>query len=269
MPSVCIRTILFTPIGKSEAENKYIEIYMLWLSQVIKRAELTSDDVIELCIDPVTLNKLKTYGFEHLHTGLTCKMIIITLPQPSTLTEGCMWKYLIIDYTQDIFFYCDIDIFILKPIHHLIDTMKENTIYAHAEAFLLDKDTGTNYSADFPPSTLEVLPEKSLGYSAGKFFIYGKTMRNNFFEYIQILYSKQPTEYLMLEQPFYNRALYELNSEFTLNISLLTQTTICINNHNYNKDTTILYDFCGMPGDNTLHLTKAIYIISLLNAGIY
>jgi hypothetical protein len=74
MPSVCIRTILFTPIGKSEAENKYIEIYMLWLSQVIKRAELTSDDVIELCIDSVTLNKLKTYGFEHLYTCLTCKI---------------------------------------------------------------------------------------------------------------------------------------------------------------------------------------------------
>lgn len=269
MPSVCIRTILFTPLGKSEAENKYIELYLLWLSQVIKSAELTSNDVIELLIDSVTWEKLSQSCFDHLCTGLTCKINILLLPQPSTLTQGCMWKYMITEYSQDIFFYCDIDIFILKPIHLLTNAMKKNTIYAHIEGKLFHPNFGKCYSANFPPSSLESLPKESPGYSAGKFFIYGKSIHNNFVQYIQSLYSAQTIEYGMLEQPFYNRALYDLKSNFLLDTSLLTQETVCRNNLNYNKDTTILFDCCGVPGDDARHLTKAIYALSLLNAGLY
>ena len=269
MPSVCIRTVLFTPIGKSEDENKYIDIYLLWLSQVIKSAELTSNDLIELLIDSVTWNKLQQTCFTYLYTGLVCKLNILLLPQPATLTDGCMWKYLITDYTQDIFFYCDIDIFIIKPIHRLTNAMKENTIYADPEGQLLDPIYGQNYAADFPPSNLRLLPQNSLGYSAGKFFIYGKTIQNRFFQYIRFLHSEQTKKYIMLEQPFYNRALYDLNSEILINNTVLSKEIICRNNTNYNKNTTILFDFCGLPGDDTLHLSKAISIISLLNSGLY
>jgi hypothetical protein len=176
---------------------------------------------------------------------------------------------MITDYSQDIFFYCDIDIFILKPIHLLTNAMKENTIYAHIEGKLFHPNFGPCYSADFPASNLALLPKDSPGYSAGKFFIYGKELQNKFFQYIGFLYSAKTTEYGMLEQPFYNRALYDLKTNFLLDTSLLTQETVCRNNLNYNKDTTLFFDCCGVPGDDIRHLTKAIYAISLLNAGIY
>jgi hypothetical protein len=242
MPSVCIRTILFTLSGQSPSQNKYIEIYILWLSQLIKSESLKSSDALELLADEQTVQQLQQTTFYQLCNSLQCKLKLYKLPQPSTLTEGCMWKYVPLEYTQDIFFYCDIDILIIKPIHILTNTMKDNTIYTHIEGSLFHKEFGQNYSIDFPQDILMTLPSDSPGYSAGKFFIYGKELRNRFFQYIQTLHSLRKMDYPMLEQPFYNRAIYDLKSTIQLNTSLLSDTNICRNNTNYQKENTILFD---------------------------
>jgi hypothetical protein len=269
MPSVCIRAILFTPIGKQASDNKYIEVFLLWLSQLIKAADLQPNDALELLIDSPTLQQLQQTSFPTLFPTLQCQKNFIQLPQPSNLTEGCMWKYLCINYTQDIFFYCDIDILITNSIHRFTACMQPNTLYAHVEGQLFHQEYGTNYSADISAEYLSVLPSNSPGYSAGKFFVYGKEIRDRFFQHIQKLYMLRKMDYPMLEQPFYNRAIYEFQLSISLDTSLLTDITICRNNVNYNKGTTILLDCYGVPGDDTRHLTKFVYAVSLLNAGIY
>jgi hypothetical protein len=269
MPSVCIRTILFTPTGKSVHENKYVEIFLLWLSQLIKSGDLQHTDAFELLIDTPTYDKLQQTSFNELRTALRCQTTYYKLPQPTTLTEGCMWKYLTLEYTQDIFFYCDIDVLITKPIRSLTDSMNHNTVYAHAEGMLFNPIYGSNFACDFPKETLDALSKDSPGYSAGKFFIYGKDLRNRVFNYIQTLHSLRQTDYPMLEQPFYNRALYELESTFILNTTVLSKEVVCTNNRNYRKEVAVLFDCCGIPGDDMAHIHKLICLISLLNSGVY
>jgi len=269
MPSVCLRAILFTPVGKSVHDNKYIDVFLLWLSQLIKSADLQSTDALELLIDIPTYDKLQQSSFSQLRTGLRCQTKYFKLPQPDTLTAGCMWKYLALEYTQDIFFYCDIDILVTKPIRCLTDFMNPDTVYAHPEGFLHEPVVGSNFACDFPKETLESLPKDSPGYSAGKFLIYGKELRNRLFSYIQTLHSLGPKNYPMLEQPFYNRALYDLESTITLNKTILSKQVVCSNNRNYTKEHVVLFDCCGMPGDDVAHAHKLICAISLFNSGVY
>jgi hypothetical protein len=235
MPSVCIRTLLFTPIGKEPKQNLYIQVFLLWLSQLLHSANLKPTDALELLIDTPTLRELENSSFNELLKSLQCEIKLLQMNQPATLTEGCMWKYLSTHYTQDVFFYCDIDILILKPVQLLTDLMKPDTVYAHIEGLLHHPSFGPNYTADFPAPMLASFPPDSPGYSAGKFLIYGSSLRDFFFQYIHTLHSKRRMDYPMLEQPFYNRALYELRGRFSLDTTLLTNTILCRNNTNYSK----------------------------------
>jgi hypothetical protein len=262
-PSICVRAILFTLVAKDPSENKYVEVFLLWLSQLIKCAELGPQDTLEILCDQPTLQYMKNTPFPQLMGVLSCKKMCIQLPQPRTLLQGCMWKYMLFDYSEDIFFYCDIDILIIKPLVLLFKEVSQNTLFAHIEGTLANP----NFNSDLPKGSY-ISEEK--GYSAGKFIITGKELRNRVFEYIQTLYSQNPAApYFCLEQPFYNRALYDLKGTYTLNISLLNDDTICKNNTDYRKENCVLFDCNGIPGDDARHLRKISYAISLLNCGIY
>lgn len=262
-PSICLRTILFTLVSKDASENKYVEVFLLWLSQLIKCAELGPQDTLEILCDQPTLQYMKYTPFHQLIEALSCKKKFFQLPQPRTLLEGCMWKYMIFDYSEDIFFYCDIDILILKPLVLLFKMVPQNTLFAHIEGTLANP----NFSSDLPKRSY--ISEEN-GYSAGKFIIIGKELQNRFFEYVQTLYRQNPeAPYFCLEQPFYNRAIYDLKGTYTLNESLLNDTTICKNNTEYSKEKCVLFDCNGIPGDDARHLRKISYAISLLHCGIY
>jgi hypothetical protein len=202
--------------------------------------------------------------FGELLRGCPCNIKIILYERPATILEGTMFRYTVHDYKEDIFMYCDIDVFILKSLPIFTEALKEDTLYIHSEGSLGDM----NYGAAFSEQELANL-SGSAGFNSGKFLIRGKDLLKHFFNLVQILYANcKEKNFLCLDQPYFNKAIYLMKIE-QLNIELLSsnQTTISCNGRNYKKDTTVLFDMLGEAGNGTFHYTKISKIFILFQAG--
>ena len=115
-----------------------------------------------------------------------------------------------------------------------------------------------DYGADLP---LEELKEDMGGFSAGKFIVYGKELRDKLFKNIQ-KFCRPDKIYYTVEQPFFNRAiLYTEN----IDADLLQGPLVSLNRRGYNKDFTILFDCAGEPGNGEAHYIKIHDVFCLLN----
>jgi len=262
--SVCIDCVLFTLKDKPVKENKYISIFLMWLSVVSKHAGLTAHDAISLKIDKPSFDHLSNHlVFISLVKKAVFQLCIMICPVPSTLREGMMMKYVKNDYTQDIYMYCDIDVLIVKPLTLLVDKLIPNTIYVHAEGLLSNE----NYGAAFTKEELATLPVKSNGFSAGKFFIYGKELYTTFMKTVHHVSTDDSKHYYTIEQPIFNKALYYLDKgKYNIDVTVLTPKTISINLHHYLHDTAILIDAMGIPGDGDLHFEKVSMMYILIQS---
>ena len=264
--SVCLDCVLFTLKDKPVKENKYISIFLMWLSVVCKHAGLTAQDAISLKIDKATFDYLNSNViFVSLLNKAVFQPRITICPVPSTMRDGMMMKYTKIDYTQDIYIYCDIDVMIIKPLTLFVDKLIPNTIYVHAEG-LLSED---NYGAAFTKEELATLPGKSNGFSAGKFFIYGKELYTTFMNTVCGLCVDKSAHYYTIEQPFFNKSLYCLEkNKYNIDLGVLNHKTISVNLHNFSKDTSILIDFMGIPGDGDFHFEKILSAYMMIQSDI-
>jgi hypothetical protein len=255
MPSICLSCIIYTIHDKPVEENKYVQIFLLWLSQLIKVGGLGKDDILHMYIDKRTINYLFNDSiFGTLLGKATFQTQILGIQPPKTHLEGMMWKYNLSDYTQDVYMYIDIDILILKPLKELLDTVIMNRIYVCIEGNMSNPD----YGADLP---LEELKEDMGGFSAGKFIVYGKELRDKLFKNIQ-KFCRPDKIYYTVEQPFFNRAiLYTEN----IDADLLQGPLVSLNRRGYNKDFTILFDCAGEPGNGEAHYIKIHDVFCLLN----
>ena len=259
MPSICISCVVYTLEGRSPEENQYIHMFLLWFSQLIKSGGLQENDIVYIYMDTYTNEYLNNTIFSMLKI-IPFKIFII--PQPKTHLEGMMWKYNYNDYSQDIFMYCDIDIYIMKSLHNITNTMKENTIYLCHEGSMEDD----NYGADIPNE--KVNKKNILGFSAGKFIIYGKEICNNFFNIIHNL-CRYDTNYYTVEQPFFNHAILYISNIPNIQVDIqLLKSIVSFNFHNFQKESTVFLDLAGEPGKGPVHLTKMVQFISLLNCNI-
>ena len=151
--------------------------------------------------------------------------------------------------------YCDIDVLIIKPLTLFIDKLKPSTIYIQKEGAL----SNPNYGAAFTKKELDSITGVPSGFSAGKYFIYGKQLYDVFMGTVCALFSKDPTLYYTIEQPFFNKALYCLNTlEHTIDFTLLHSPIVSVNLHSYSKDTTLFIDAMGIPGDGEFHFEKIL-----------
>ena len=141
----------------------------------------------------------------------------------------------------------------------MTDKMTANTLYVCGEGNLRD----VYYSEGF--SVLEDL----VGFSAGKFAIYGKALLEAFFKRVHE-YCEYSTKYITVEQPYFNRAVYEITGSQTVDTKLLTYH-VCFNGSSY-YDTdaiTIFYDLAGNAGNGITHLKKIMDILCLFSCGHY
>ena len=255
MPSVCLSCIIYTIQDKPVEENKYIRIFLLWLSQLIKVGGLGKDDILHMYIDKHTISYLFNDSiFGSILGKAAFQTQILGIPPPKTHLEGMMWKYNLSDYTQDIYMYIDIDILIMKPLKMLLDSVIPNKIYVCIEGSMSNPD----YGADLP---LEEMKEGMRGFSAGKFIVYGREMRDILFKTVQ-KFCRGDKIYYTVEQPFFNRAiLYTEN----IDVELLQEPLVSLNKEGYNKEITILLDCAGEPGNGEAHYSKIMDIFCLLN----
>jgi hypothetical protein len=255
--SLCLDCILFTLKGKNVKENKYIPIFTMWLSLLKKNGGLDASDLLHIKMDTDTFEYIKTdIAFCHLYSkNITCQIKILLVPPPSDIREGMLMRYKKIEYTQDIYMYCDIDILVLKPLKQLFNSLPINTVCAHVEGLLTD----TNYGEAFSKEEHSNLPENSPGFSSGKFIIYGKELYSNFIDIMEAVAAvagEKTNKYFTVDQPLYNKALYILHNP-KYQIKTLDKTLISLNGHAYTKSC-VLLDTMGMPGNGELHFDKII-----------
>ena len=266
MPSLCLSCVLFTLEDKPVEENKYIDMFNLFFSQVLKSAELKKGDAFTLFIDKRTFEYIKANDKTMLFMPndiIPFQVKIYIFKPPKTILEGMMKKYKITTYEQDIYMYCDIDIFIRKPLSNLTDHMKPNTIYIHNEnSSSIPYDS---YHANMPKNFV-IIPGTP-GVSAGKFAIYGKELLVDFFTKINNKCNYN-TKYNTVEQPFFNHAILHNLHTMPFDISVFNNENICFSFGNINKDTTILLDCAGDAGNGELHYKKMLRLYILLHCDL-
>ena len=259
MNSICLSCILYTRENVSVKENQYIQVFIMWLTQIVKINALDATDILHITVDKPTFEyMLSNYtSFKSLLNKIN--HVIFIEPSPKTNLEGWMWKFIPRDYSQDVYLYLDIDIFILKSLQQLVQPMKPNQIYACREGNM----TNANYNAAFPESVLTQFTIKDPGYSVGKFAITSIRIRDIFFKEINKICDNNVTYYCP-EQAFYNVIIYGMRNTSILNTDILCAPYISFNGYFYKKDKTILFDCAGEPGNGLKHIEKYIDVLGLL-----
>ena len=266
MPTLCLSCIVFTLKDKAVEENKYINMFIIWLTSLIKSGGLQEDDMVYVYTDNLTIEYIEANTiFPSLQNLCRFQCEIIVLPSPKTILEGMMMKYTIYPYEQDVFMYCDIDVFIVKSLHSLVDKMVENRIYLSPEGLLKDDI----YSADLPSNY--TIDPNTVGISSGKFAIYGKDQRDSLFKLINSI-CKYDSTYYTADQPFFNHVIL-LKLPTTLSASLdykiFDSPAVSFNTQEYDVDKTVLIDCAGATGNGQIHYDKMLSILCLFYCGNY
>ena len=263
MKSICVSCILYTLKDMEVDDNLYIDIFGVWLSKIIQSGGLTSNDIIHVIMDTRTSEYLENNSniLSMLVPALPCSFTIATVEPPTNNLEGMMYKYCTFDYSQDVYIYCDIDILISKSLHDLVEPFNDNTIYLCVEGKL----SHPHYSAGF----LDVIENEELpGFSAGKFIILGKDIRNSFFNTINRV-CDYSTDYYTKEQPFFNLAVCMIPMDtVSVNIGTLVKY-VSFNGKDYYKNLTVFNDMAGDVGNGKVHAIKVMNALALYTAGIY
>ena len=252
MKSICLYTILFTLPDKET--NKYTDMFLMWLSCIVKNAGLTRDDKFVLLADKKSLSLLSKDTFDKLIDILDCTHEIIICDPVTNIKEGMLMRYTPFDYTQDVLLYLDVDILVLKDIHFPF----ENKLYAQAEGLLTDDNYGASIRVD---------KENRLGFSSGKFAIGSKDLRDAFFKDIIEFASNDTNTYFTVDQPYFNEAILYV-PRTSIDIRIFANPVVSTNMEAYNATRTVLLDFMGMPGDESFHWNKIISAFCLINCGL-
>jgi hypothetical protein len=224
---------------------------------LIKNGGLQPGDLLIINIDTLTLDYFNNCGniLTSLLQKLECPFIFYTFNPPNTPLEGMMHKYDNTEYIQDIYIYSDIDVLIVKPLSLLREKVEDNKMY-FVTGCSLDHQF---YSEGFPP---EFPVSKDLpGFNASIFLFSSIELRNSFFARIHEL-CNYSSKYKWVEQPYFNRAIYELPRDTpSLNIKLLSDC-VSFNGH-LTRDEIIFFDLAGETSNGLSHLTKMSDMICL------
>ena len=264
MKSICLSCLIYTLKDKEPKDNMYIDIFYIWLAKVIQSGGLTQKDLIQVAMDSRTCTFLETKDniLSHLLDILPCLFTIVEIPPPSNSLEGMMNKYAYTEYTQDVYIYCDIDILISRPFNEVVEQLEENTMYFCNEGNLSDINYGEGFTED-----KEVL-EKLSGFSAGKFIILGKGLRDYLFKSINDI-CDYSSKFYTVEQPYFNKAIYRIpRDKVNVNTTILEQY-VAFNGNNYDKKKTIFNDMAGDVADGKIHATKIMNALALYIIGCY
>jgi len=213
-------------------------------------------------VDDRTLEFLRTSYILNKYLMRKAEFVFefIQIKQPNTLLEGMAHKYTEFSYEEEFLMYCDLDVFVYKNLS-LLNLGKADSLYLHAEG----KISETEYNEALSREEKERIHMNSPGFSAGKFIIRGKKIRDILFKKINSIIGASKTTYFTVEQPQFNKAIYELTSQIPINPFLITQPLISNNFKEFSESETVLIDFQGLPGDGAFHLDKILDFMAYTN----
>ena len=256
--SYCVYTVLFTLSDSKPEENQYIKIFQIWLSQLIKTNGVHRCVVL---IDSKTFDYLKTAYI--LNKFILKKALFpisfIQFTPPKTLLEGMSYKYHKFNYDEENLVYTDLDVLLLKPLSNLNLSLEE-ALHVHAEGRVFE----SGYTDAMSEQEKLHLDEAAAGLSAGKFIIRGKRIRDLLFAKVLEYLKEEKKEFSTIEQPFFNRAIYNLKNQISINPYSIREPVISINCNDLTNDT-VFVDFKGDPGNGKFHLDKIIDFVAYSN----
>lgn len=291
MKPICLYCNVFE---LKESQQSYVDIFYIWLTYVIKYADLKKDDRLVMIIDEPTLKKL-TAGldqtFSILITQLSCNYAIIQTKQPDNILQGMMRRYNIFNYLDQpldqsgyIYIYSDIDNLIIRPVSRIISKtlQKPDDISSFMIVETQGKLTDTDYwGAAMDTGDKQWLADNNFiadspGFSSGLFaFSWGQPVKHLF---DAMLNSKKNTGgFYTVDQPVYNDVLVnyiyrflslaslpEYHIEFFPIPAILMQYNIVDLNGEgggeegggkESQETTVI-NYCGEPGIAREHWRK-------------
>lgn len=260
MKSICLNCLVYTLKDKEVKDNMYLEIFYLWLTMLIKNGGLEKGDILNIHMDTITLDYLQTTETicQVLFDILPCEFKIYTFEPPGTSLKGMMQKYIFTEYTQDVYIYNDIDMYILKPLRSMFNELNTDTYYFIKGVSLDNKFYSEGFPSDFIQP--DILPKLS-GFNASLFIVTSKILRDRLFSRIHELcdYSSQ---YLCVEQPYFNRAIYEIpRNKVSVNIDFLSDYAKFFGEELNSK--VVFLDFCGDTSNGIKHFTKMSGVMCL------
>lgn len=261
---------IYTLKDRDAKTNKYIDMYLLWLTNIIKYANLQKTDMCFTYMDEETYMVIqKNDLFRFLQTQIR-NFTIIKYPQPSTHKEGMLRKYIvdpILHHTRDqnpIYMYLDIDVLIVKDIRTMKMEFNENPqltkLFLYSEMNTIEHGNYyghlmTDKDKELLRSTNKQLP----GFSAGIFAWQNNIHICEFFNTVLELAFKHHGDLYTIEQPFFNAAIFKYIMEVhqeKIVFDRMDNNSIGYNEIGAHLGSFVLVNFCGEPGDQTLHWNK-------------
>lgn len=253
MKSLFLNAVLFTLKDKEVRENKYLQIFQTWLSKLVQNGGLGRDDFLLISIDERTIEYLKTHSgiLSTLLSYLKCPYAFKIFPAPATILDGMKIRYTPHDFKQDAYMYLDIDILVMKPLRLIVDQTENAKLYVCTEGTLRDENYGADMSATDDP-----------GYTSAVFVATAPWVMEVLCRRVNELYMDKG--YYTLDQPFYNRAVYQMPH----NNKLLTRHH-SFNGQDYTKEYIVLLNCGGEPGRDKIHCDKIQEVCCLINVGFF
>ncbi len=271
---IVIYTNLFTLKGKDVKLNRYVDMFYIWVYNIIKYGKLAENDYCITFMDNITFEHIKTSNMFNWIISKIKNFRVILYHQPDTIKQGILQRYYIDDIlkvTDSIslhnpyYLHLDIDVLVINDIRKLFEKNLDNnktTIYLKSEDLMID----SNYYGELiTEEERTILKEKGLlnmpGFSAGIYAWKNSKDIRKYFEFI--LYKANNTEKTLytVEQPFFNAAIfnYLFKKQGIFNFFILDDE-LTGHNRYYNQvsDKAVLLNFCGIPGDDSFHWDKIL-----------
>ncbi len=270
MKPIILYTNIFTIKDIDVKNNKYIDMYILWLHNIIKYAQLQHNDTVVTYIDQITFDFIKTYQSFNMLPNLINNFKIYVYPQPNNIKEGMLHRYNvqpILDSTMNLsdqnpyYMYLDVDVFIIKNLRNILEKLPDvpQSIFVRPEGPLLNTNYLGHILTDEQKEQLKIQNmEQFPGFSSG---IFAWTNCKNINEFLFTIIQKAMIDnntYYTIDQPFFNSAIIDniLNTR-SFRFCQFDNKYIAHNVIGLHKNTDIvLINLCGEPGDNKLHWDK-------------
>jgi hypothetical protein len=259
-----VYTCLFTPVGTSPNNNKYINMLYIWLSFLIRNGGLLKTDNIYILIDNVSLDVLNDN--EIISSIIKTSEINITfilIPQPETISHGMVERFNINNnILSNYSLYLDLDMLVVQNIRKRLKIVHPNSIVAFRE------DNNTISHNCYAGELLDYssgIDENQLGLTSACFlFSQGEGICTLFNNISKDILANVKTPFYTIDQPFFNKylMLYRYIEKNIVNVFFVeTSEEIIINNLYKRNSLSLFHNFYGEPGNSNLHYTKAFTML--------
>jgi len=276
-PQLTVYTNLFTLASKEPAQNRYVDMFYIWFSAIIRKGGLGPADTVFIMIDERTYAHVSAAPlFQYLVGKIGFRLFALTYAPPATLKEGTLRRFEVERLYEQAapaanrYLYLDIDVLTAAPLHGLYAGTEPNCLCYAAESIPTEKKyvfLDDNYfgplATDEDVAWLEARfgPGADLpGMTSGTFaFTDGAGIRA-FFRYILAAAAADERQHYTLDQPYYVAAIYK----FIMREGLVCHTGFSVEHIRVNipsyqaPSTAILLNFCGDPGDESSHWYKLL-----------